>query len=203
MVQMYESANSSKIISIDARSAPSNDLELVAALGRGDTHALSKIYGLYASAVYGVLRRVSRTGSLADDVLQEVFLGLWRNPDRFDPSRGTLKTYLIVVAHRKAIDLIRSETARQRREEVSARSPVQATNGEGEDDRIDLGDAIESLEEQERAAIELAYFGGYSYREVAVILCQPEGTVKSRIRSGLGHIRDHLGADIGGSPCFE
>jgi RNA polymerase sigma-70 factor (ECF subfamily) len=137
-------------------------------------------------------------------VLQEVFLRLWNEPDRFDPERGSLRSYLLAHAHGRSVDLIRSETSRRRREERGARLTAEAGYDlEHEVWDLELAghvrDALGSLTDDERAAIELAYFGGHTYREVARMLDQPEGTVKSRIRAGLGRLRTSLAeAGIGG-----
>jgi RNA polymerase sigma-70 factor (ECF subfamily) len=126
-----------------------------------------------------------------------VFLRLWNEPDRFDPQRGSLRAYLLAQAHGRSVDFIRSETSRRNREERDAR--LSAESGYDLEREVwDLAvadhvrDALESLSDGERSAIELAYFGGHTYREVARLLDEPEGTVKSRIRSGLGRLRSSL-----------
>ena len=128
---------------------------------------------------------------------QDVFVRLWHHPDRFDSSRGSLRTYLLTVAHSRAVDTIRARAARMRRE----RRDADAVAAAGYDVDLEVRDlaladqvarAMASLTEDERQAIELAYFGGHTYREVAVLLSQPEGTIKSRIRSGLRRMRRSL-----------
>ena len=126
-----------------------------------------------------------------------MFLRLWNDPDRFDPSRGTLRSYLLAHTHGRAVDLLRSEGARRAREEKDARRTAEG-GYDVEHEVWDLATAdqvrrsLGRLPESERAAIELAYFGGYTYREVATRLGEPEGTVKSRIRSGLKRLRGEL-----------
>jgi RNA polymerase sigma-70 factor (ECF subfamily) len=129
--------------------------------------------------------------------VQEVFLRLWNNPERYDPSRGSLRSYLLSHTHGRSVDLIRSEEARRIREEREARLTAEAgLSLEEEVWEMSLAEnvrvAVAQLEEAERKAIELAYFGGFTYREVARILSAPEGTVKSRIRSGLKRLKAML-----------
>jgi RNA polymerase sigma-70 factor (ECF subfamily) len=134
---------------------------------------------------------------LADEVTQEVFLDLWNHPERFDPRRGTLRTFLLTRTHGRAVDVVRSEAARQRREERHVRDDA-ATREDVDLFAADLltveqvRRAMALLSDGEREAIELAYFGALSYREVAATLAVPEGTIKSRIRTGLRHLRDTL-----------
>ena len=129
--------------------------------------------------------------------MQEVFLRLWNDPERFDPARGALRSYVLAQVHGRSVDLVRAESARRSREERDARRTVTVDRDlEREVWELTLHehvrDALTELNEGERQAIELAYFGGHTYREVADLLGEPEGTVKSRIRSGLGRLRDSL-----------
>lgn len=162
---------------------------------RGD--ALEEAYRRHSAAVLGLARRRLVDLTAAEEVVQEVFLRLWRNPDRFDAGRGTLRTFLLIDAGARAIEAVRSTTARRGREERSKRlDTTPATNVEQEVWESVLGDhlrdALTTLSFEERNAIELAYYGGHTYQEVAVILGAPEGTVKSRIRTGLRRLRDQL-----------
>jgi RNA polymerase sigma-70 factor (ECF subfamily) len=135
--------------------------------------------------------------TLAEEIVQEVFVRLWNAADRFDAERGSLRSYLLAQVHGRSVDLLRAETARRNREERDARRTV-AESDDFERHIIDLAqaeavrDALATLSPGEREAIELAYFGGHSYREVALLLEQPEGTVKSRIRAGLLRLRASL-----------
>ena len=154
--------------------------------------------------MFGLARRLLNDTTLAEEVVQEVFLRLWDQPDKFDSDRGSLRSYLLAQCHGRAVDLLRSETSRRRREERDVRRTAEA-GYDLEHEVWDLTvadrvkDVVHALPEGERAAIELAYFGGFTYREVAVMLAQPEGTVKSRIRSGLKRMRDGLvDAGVGG-----
>ena len=182
-----------------------SDTELVVAIAERTPQALETAYRRHSSAVLGVARRMTFDAALAEEVVQEVFVRLWRAPERFDARRGSLRAYLLIDARARAIETVRSNQARRGREERSARrerdAPEDVEREAWELLLADhLRDALESLTEGERVAIELAYYGGYTYRQVASMLGQPEGTVKSRIRTGLLRLRDRLLAfDIGGA----
>jgi RNA polymerase sigma-70 factor (ECF subfamily) len=154
--------------------------------------------------VYALSRRLLVDASLAEEIVQEVFLRLWNNPEKFDPERGSLRSYLLAQCHGRSVDLLRSETSRRRREERDLRRTAES-GYDLEHEVVDLSvaervkEALALLPEGERAAIALAYFGGHTYREVAEMLEEPEGTIKSRIRSGLKRMRvDLVGAGLGG-----
>ncbi len=187
-----------------ARQTPSAELTdagLVVSISRYHQDALAEAYRRHAGAVYGLARRLLTDESLAEEVVQEVFLRLWNQPEKFDPGRGSLRSFLLAQCHGRSVDLLRSETSRRRREENDLRRPAEA-DYDVEHEVWDLTvadrmkDALSGLPEVERQAIELAYYGGHTYREVAAMLSEPEGTVKSRIRSGLRRLRTSL-ADAG------
>ena len=182
----------------DSRSDAS-DAALVVAIARYHQDALAELYRRHAGAVFGLARRLLSERTLAEEVVQEVFLRLWNDPERYDPARGTLRSYLLAQTHGRAVDLLRSEGARRVREEREARNAAEA----GYDLEHAVWDlaaadqvrqAVENLPMAERQCIALAYFGGRTYREVATQLAEPEGTVKSRIRSGLKRLRQDLSA---------
>jgi RNA polymerase sigma-70 factor (ECF subfamily) len=183
-----------------------SDAVLVVAIGRYRQDALAEAYRRHAGAVFALARRLLIDATLAEEVVQEVFLRIWNQPDKFDPERGTLRSYLLAQCHGRSVDLLRSETSRRRREELDARRTAE-DGYDLEHEVVDLSvaervkEALATLPEIEREAIALAYFGGHTYREVADLLDQPEGTVKSRIRTGLKRLRIELvGAGIGGDP---
>ncbi len=174
-----------------------SDAALVVAIGRWREDALAEAYRRHAGAAFGLACRLLNDRAAAEEVLQEVFLRLWNRPERFDAERGSLRSYLLAQTHGRSVDLLRSDTSRRRREERDAReAPAVATDIERE--VIDLTvaeqvkEVVAGLPEDERKAVELAYFGGHTYRQVAVLLGAPEGTVKSRIRSGLRRMRQDL-----------
>lgn len=180
-----------------------SDGALVVAIGRYREDALAEAYRRHAGAVFGLARRVLSDLPLAEEIVQEVFLRLWDHPDRFDPERGSLRSFLLAQAHGRAVDLLRSNTSRRQRELREARKAAEA-GYDIEHEVWDLAvadrvkEAVSTLPDDERRAIQLAYFGGQTYREVAAALGEPEGTIKSRIRVGLKRMRSAL-ADVGGA----
>jgi RNA polymerase sigma-70 factor (ECF subfamily) len=180
------------------------DVELTDAIARSDEQALGEAYRRHAAASRSLALRILRDEALADDVVQEVFVRLWTRADRYDGARGSLRSYLLAQTHGRALDLLRSETARRRREarDIHSAPPVDVEREAIANTVADeVRRALASLPEDERAPVELAYLGGLPYREVAVRLGLPEGTAKSRIRSGLSRLRTALadghGADAG------
>jgi RNA polymerase sigma-70 factor, ECF subfamily len=184
-------------MAVDPPFARTDDVGLVIAIARYNGDAFAEAYRRHAGAVYGLAKRLLYDAALAEEIVQEVFLRLWNTPDKFDPGRGSLRSYLLAQCHGRSVDLLRSETSRRRREERDHRRTAEA-GYDVEHEVWDLAvadhvhDVIARLPENERRAIELAYLGGHTYREVAVILAEPEGTVKSRIRSGLKRMRGEL-----------
>jgi len=176
-----------------------SDANLVVAIARYQEDALAEVYRRHAGAVFGVARRVLWDLVMAEEVVQEVFVRLWTQPERFDQDRGSLRAFLLSQAHGRAVDLLRSEGSRRAREERDARETAEAgldVEREVWDVIVaeQVRDAVAQLSEDERRAIELAYFGGHTYREVAVLLQQPEGTVKARIRAGMKRLQSLLAA---------
>lgn len=179
-----------------------SDAALVVAVGRWNDFALAELYRRHGGAVNGLARRVLGSDARADEVTQDVFVDLWRRPEVFDPERGSLRTYLLTVAHRRSVDVLRSESSRAAREERNVRDTAEA-GYDLENQVWDLAVAeqvkrvVSGLPDSERQVIELAYFGGHTYREVAVMLSEAEGTVKSRIRRGLRRMREALTEEMG------
>lgn len=186
----------------DPTSDRASDSELKRALCVHDLAALDEVVRRYASRVANMARNIGGECHV-DDVVQEVFLSLWRAPERFQPERGNLATYLLTLTRGKTIDTVRSYGAWQRRDREHANPPrrgdeVEAAVMAGVT-ASEVRAALRALPMTERVAIELAFFGGDSYRQVAVKLALPEGTVKSRIRSGLRRLEAILqGASASG-----
>jgi RNA polymerase sigma-70 factor, ECF subfamily len=187
---------------VSGRALPANgdqgtsDFTLVVGVARRDQAALGELFRRHGGSLFCAALRVLSARDLAEEVVQDVFVRLWRNPERFDSARGQLRPFLLAQSHGRAVDIVRSENARRRREEGDANAVK--TQSTVEDDVLDfvvgekLREAVGSLCKTEREAISLAYFGGHSYVEVASLLGIPEGTAKSRIRSGLARLRTAL-----------
>lgn len=168
---------------------------LVKRLCAGDDSALAEVFDRYGPLVLGLARRVTGNKATADDVLQEVFTALWCHPERFDPERGTLRAYLGVLAHRRAVDAVRASVRRQTREQrVESLDSLAVSGDPAEATAIaeSVRQAIQRLPEAQRRAIELAFWQGMTQHEVAHALGIPEGTVKSRLRLAQAKLRDWL-----------
>ncbi|MGH3495546.1 MAG: sigma-70 family RNA polymerase sigma factor [Sciscionella sp.] len=166
---------------------------------------MAEVYRRHGGAVHALARRLLCHDPPAEEITQEVFLDLWQHPEKFDAQRGTLRSFLLARTHGRSVDVIRSEESRRRREDRSSRET--ATAGYDLERHVwdltvaeQVKEAIAALPEDMREPIELAYFGGRTYREVAAMLHAPEGTVKSRIRVGLTRLRADL-AERGVQPA--
>ena len=162
----------------------------------GEEGALNEIYDQFSSFVYGLALRVIGDARAAEDVSQDVFVSVWERPDAFDPHRGSLRTWLGTLAHRRAVDHVRREEARRRRAIKDAARPVSTPDVEEMALALVTAErvrsALDTLRDEQLRAIQLAYFGGKTYRQVAEVLGIPEGTAKSRLRLGLRRIADVL-----------
>jgi RNA polymerase sigma-70 factor (ECF subfamily) len=176
---------------------------LASRLAAGDDHALAEVFDRFGPLVYGAALRIVGDVAAAQDVVQEVFVELWTHPGRYDPGAGTLRTYLLVMARHRAVDLVRSELRRIARQERHSRlSPAQGLRSVSDevlaaDAASAVRAAVQMLPDGQRRVIELAYFQGLSYREVAQAVGIPEGTAKSRLRLALGRLRTLLGDELG------
>lgn len=165
----------------------------------GDETAFGQLYDAVAPRVFGLVRRVVRDPAQSEEVTQEVFLEVWRSSGRFDPAKGSALAWVLTIAHRKAVDRVRSaEAARGRDERYGATSGEVAHDSTAEEGALRLDAArvhraLAKLTEPQRNALELAYLSGYTHTEVAALLDLPLGTAKTRIRDGLIRLRDTLG----------
>ena len=170
---------------------------LLTHVAKGDQAAFEALYDQLASSVYGLIRKVLRNPSQAEEVTQEVLLEVWRSASRFDPARGGAATWVLTIAHRRAIDRVRAEEAATAREQRSAQVPADidevAETVEASMDAERLRRCLAGLTELQRESITLAYYGGYSYAQVAALLDTALGTIKTRIRDGLTRLRACLG----------
>jgi RNA polymerase sigma-70 factor (ECF subfamily) len=182
---------------IDVQTA--SDANLVVAIARWHEAAMAEAYRRHGGAVYALAHRVIRQASSAEEITQDIFLGLWQHPEKFDSQRGTLRSFLLARTHGKSVDLIRSEESRKCREERTSRETANA-GYDLEHHVWDLAvaehvkESVTALPDEMRKPIELAYFGGHTYQEVAKLLQVPEGTIKSRVRVGLTRLRANLAA---------
>ena len=169
---------------------------LLALVARGDHSAFELIYDQLAGPVYGLIHRVLRDPAQSEEVSQEVLLDVWRTAARFDPARGSAATWVMTIAHRRAVDRVRSASAAAAREQRTAERVAPddevADTVEASLERERVRRCLDGLTDLQRESITLAYYGGYSYRQVAGLLGTALGTIKTRIRDGLIRMRDCL-----------
>jgi RNA polymerase sigma-70 factor, ECF subfamily len=181
-----------------ARPAPGGDLAArLRLVARGDADAFDAVYDEVGPSVFGVVRRVVRDPAQSEEVTQEVLLEVWRNAARFDPGRGSATAWVMMLAHRRAIDRVRSVQKESERERRTAAADIPfdevAEAVEASLDRERVRRCLRSLTELQRESVTLAYYGGYTYGEVASLLGVPAGTIKTRMRDALVRLRDCLG----------
>ncbi len=178
-------------------------VELMQLTARGDQDAFAEIYDTLSGPVYGLVRRVLRDPAQSQEVAQEVMVEIWRQATRFDSARGSVKGYVLTVAHRRAIDRVRSAQSSTDRELRVGRSSVERDFdqvSEAVEHKMEVQQvrrALGVLTTLQREAVQLAYYGGYTHREVSDLLGVPLGTVKTRLRDGLIRLRDEMG--VGGT----
>jgi RNA polymerase sigma-70 factor (ECF subfamily) len=178
-----------------------DDHAILSGLRRKDEAIFDEVFRLYSGACVSLSRKILRSETRAHDVVQAIFIDLYMKPERFDPSRGSLRTFLLTQSRSRSIDLIRSEKSRSEREKKHGNQSIdvaQRSTLSIEEEIINLqlsesmNEALQGLSVDEREAIVLSYYKGHTYREVASLLGQPEGTVKSRIRAGLSKLKDNF-----------
>ena len=169
------------------------------ASGKGDSDAFAKVYDELSGMIFGLVKRVVRDIARSEEITQEVFVELWRLSLRFDPERGSARSWAATIAHRRAVDAVRSEQASRNRAERDAldHQLTAPPADEGLEDAVTrsrVRRALGRLTDLQRESVELAYYGGHTYRDVAALLDIAEGTAKTRIRDGLIRLRDEIGA---------
>jgi RNA polymerase sigma-70 factor (ECF subfamily) len=169
---------------------------LLARVALGDSAAFGRLYDEVAGSVYGLARRVVRDPQRAEDVVQEVFLEIWRKAPRFDRRLGKAKTWIMTITHRRAVDAVRRNEAEKRHaEETTADDPIQQNPEDAmilAEEHVAVRDCLETLTELQLESVQLAYFNGYTYPQVATLLDRPLATIKTRMRDGLIRLRDCL-----------
>jgi RNA polymerase sigma factor (sigma-70 family) len=187
----------------------SEDVMLVSRLSAGDEAALSQLYDRYSRPAYSLARRICVDELLAEDVVQEVFLAVWRDPSKYVAERGAFSSWLLTLVHHKAVDAVRREGVHRRRQvamddettdRLAPQTPGADVDAIGAVVAGDVRSALRDLPTEQRTAMMLAYYGGYTQREVAALVGVPLGTVKSRMFAAAGRLRAALGplsADFG------
>jgi RNA polymerase sigma factor (sigma-70 family) len=172
-----------------------SDEALLGAVARSDEAALAELYDRFGRMAYGLALRVLRDSALAEDAVQDAFLNVWRSAESFQADRAKASTWVLTFVHRRAVDLVRREERRRTEPEEAAPEPA----GPGADEDAErrskrevVQDALRQLPPEQREAIELAYYGGYTQSELAERLGEPLGTIKSRMFTGLQRLRSHL-----------
>jgi RNA polymerase sigma-70 factor (ECF subfamily) len=186
---------------VGAEPAASDGLDhWLSRVGSGDLEAFDRVYKAVAGTVFGIASRVLRDPDLAQEVAQEAIVEVWRNAGRFDPARGSARSWVATIAHRRAVDRVRSEQSAQ---DSEAKAAARSSDGPAFDqvaesvavrlEQQQVRRCLDGLTELQRESVTLAYYGGYTYPQVASSLGVPVGTVKTRLRDALAKLRDCLG----------
>src|SRR5919109_1547567 len=179
------------------------DEEVMQLVQRGDPRAFELLYDRHGGAAYSLAYRIAGKQSAAEDVVQEALLSIWRSRLRYDPTRGSVRTWILGIVHNRAVDSLRRSVVHDRRRqtmegveerfEARERTDVEAAR---RDEARSVRSALDTLPEEQRKTIELAYFGGFSHSQIAELLNEPVGTVKGRMRLGLEKMRRQLGEAV-------
>ncbi|GLY98893.1 sigma-70 family RNA polymerase sigma factor [Actinoplanes sp. NBRC 103695] len=181
---------------------PTDPAQLLREVAQGDEQAFGRLYDLVAPRVYGLIRRVLRDPAQTEEVTQEVLVEVWRNAARFDGARGSATSWIFTIAHRRAVDRVRSEQSAADRVMKVGVAQVEIPHDEvvdevtGRLERQQVRRCLDDLTDLQRQAVTLAYYQGHSYREVAELLSTSLPTVKTRMRDGLIRLRDCLGVEV-------
>jgi RNA polymerase sigma factor (sigma-70 family) len=184
------------MVHVNRELAHLSDEALVLLAARSEQHALAELYDRYGRTAYGLALRILRDEALAEDAVQEGFLAVWRTASRFVPERGKASTWILTLVHRRAVDVVRREQRRRADALDEAVEPGGASVDEEAWLRLQrerVQNALRQLPDQQREALELAYYGGFTQSELAERLGQPLGTIKSRMFAGLARLRELLG----------
>jgi RNA polymerase sigma factor (sigma-70 family) len=189
-----------------AQVAACEDAALAELVCEKDQQALEVLYERHGAACYRLARHITVSAALAEDAVQEAFVGLWRSPDSYQRGRGSVRNWLLALTHHKAVDLVRQEAAERRRQEAeAARQVVQGTDGDdpatavwGEIAAAEVRAALLALPEEQRQPVTLAFFGGYTHSQIASLTGVPLGTVKTRMFSAMRKLRIRLAPLTGG-----
>jgi RNA polymerase sigma-70 factor (ECF subfamily) len=179
--------------------APVSLNDLLGLVAEGDQAAFGELYDRSSGRVLGLVRRLLKDHAQSEEVTQEIFLEVWQNAKRYDPARGSATTWMLTMAHRRAVDRIRSsQSTRDRDNRIGLRDMETEYDSVSESVEIRVehervGQALQRLTQLQRQAVTLSYYGGYSHSEVAEMLKVPIGTVKTRLRDGMIRLRDELG----------
>ncbi len=186
------------------RSSP--DADLLRRIAAGDAGAVDDLYERFRRPAFALARRILADDTMAEDVLQDVFLSVWRDPGAFDGSRGSFSSWLMAMVHHKAVDAVRREQSQRRRQtlaedDLALRAPMSTSDVEEEAWTRSVAErvraALGDLPDSQREALTLAYYGGYTQREVAALTGAPLGTVKTRMLAGMRRLKQELGGAAG------
>lgn len=167
--------------------------ELVELLKQHDNRAFNYLYEHYAAALYGIVLPIVKEAEIANDVLQEVFVNIWRKIESYDPTKGRLFTWMLNIARNASIDMLRSSGFRNQRKNQPLLETVSFSAASQQNvDNIGLRKVLDKLKDEQRTLVELAYFKGYTHEEIAIMEGIPLGTVKTRIRTALIQLRNYL-----------